>query len=272
MSPERTKPAPRQEQAAQVEWVKLLDEALHMPPGAMSSYSRFYDYSMLNKLLLHMQGVEEPVATYKRWLDMGRQVKRGSKAKSILRPIAYKEVNDQGVEESKVRGFKMVKCLFGASETEGEPLPEWEPQRNWDTVRAVGALGLRMVQFDELNGNVMGFSYDNNIAINPVAPYPVKTLVHEMGHIVLGHTSQENIHEYKTHRGIKEFQAETTAYLVLHDVGATEYMDKGESRAYIQNWLGGEAPPDLAIRQVFTATDKILKAGRPAKETSNDPA
>jgi hypothetical protein len=35
-----------------------------------------------------------------------------------------------------------------------------------------------------------------------------------------------------------------------------------ESRAYIQGWIRDERPGDAAIRQVFGATDQILRAGR----------
>ena len=35
-----------------------------------------------------------------------------------------------------------------------------------------------------------------------------------------------------------------------------------ESRAYIQGWLRTECPSDVAIRQVFGATEQILRAGR----------
>jgi len=38
------------------------------------------------------------------------------------------------------------------------------------------------------------------------------------------------------------------------------------SRGYIQGWLKDERPPDKAIREVFSATDQILKAGRLAVE------
>ena len=38
------------------------------------------------------------------------------------------------------------------------------------------------------------------------------------------------------------------------------------SRGYVQSWLEGERPPDKAIREVFSATDQILKAGRLAVE------
>jgi hypothetical protein len=34
------------------------------------------------------------------------------------------------------------------------------------------------------------------------------------------------------------------------------------SRGYIQHWLADEQPPDRAIQQVFTAADRILRAGR----------
>lgn len=247
--------------AINVEWPRLMEEALNLPGEVSSLYSRFYDYSMGNKILLFMQGVSEPVATYKRWQDMGRQVLKGSKAKSILRPIAYKETNALGQEESKVRGFKMVKCLFTVSETEGDPLPEYEP-KEWSVDRALGALAIQRVAFNELNGNIQGMSRAREVAINPVAGYPLKTMVHEIAHVALGHTTSEGLDEYSKHRGVMEFQAESTAYLTLNEIGATDAMNLSESRGYIQTWLRNERPDDKAIKQVFTATDQILKAGR----------
>ena len=34
-----------------------------------------------------MQGVAEPVATYNRWRELGRQVRKGTKAKAVLAPV-----------------------------------------------------------------------------------------------------------------------------------------------------------------------------------------
>src|SRR5690348_16777458 len=110
------------------DWPALLDEALTMPGQMSTIYSRFYHYSMGNQILLHMQGVREPVNTFDRWKAMGREVKRGSKAKFILRPIIIKARNqDTGDDEQRLFGFKPVNCLFGASETEGDDLPEYQP-------------------------------------------------------------------------------------------------------------------------------------------------
>lgn len=113
-----------------------------MPGGMGNTYSRFYRYSLLNQILLFQQGVREPINTYARWQDMGRQVQKGSKAKSIPRPMFYKDTDDNGEESQKVRGFKMIRCLFSASETEGEPLPEYEPKL-WSPQRALGTLAFR---------------------------------------------------------------------------------------------------------------------------------
>lgn len=242
----------------------LLEQALTIPGSLGSTYNRFYQYSPANYSLIHWQMIlkgrsPEPVATFKRFQDMGRQVVKGSKAMSILRPIMVKREDEKGEEHAFTR-FKMVKCLFSLSDTEGEPLPEVEP-RDWSKERALGVLGLREVPFRHLDGNTQGYSQGNDIAINPVAAYPFKTWLHEAGHIVLGHTTGEGLAEYRSHRGIKEFQAEGTAYLCANELEVTDSFDASESRAYIQDWLQGERPPERAVQQVFSATTKILKAG-----------
>lgn len=242
-----------------------MEEALTMPGRISSIYSRFYPYSFNNQVLLWMQGVTEPVATFKRWQEMKRQVKRGSKAKAILRPITIKlkdELDDQG-QPKQLTKFKLVNCLFGASETEGDELPEYVPP-TWSEEKAFAELDIKRAPFEMLDGNVQGYSFGRNVAISPVAAYPVKTLFHELGHVVLGHTVGKQGEEY--HRGIAEFQAEATAYLCMNDQGLTEHFDAAASRGYIQSWLKGETPPDAAIREVFKAVDVILRAGLVARE------
>ncbi|MDQ0276549.1 hypothetical protein QO003_000852 [Arthrobacter silviterrae] len=181
-------------------------------------------------------------------------------AKAILRPIIYKDTNDQGDEKQHVKGFKMVNRMFEVSETQSEELPEYEPP-TWNKERTLGALAIVQEDFEQLNGNMAGHSYNRNVAINPVAKYPFKTLVHELGHVVIGHTSEASMEEYRQHRGLMEFQANSTAYLALNELDATDRFDAAEIRGYIQTWIHDERPVDAAIKQVFGATDKILKAG-----------
>lgn len=248
-------------------WSKLLDEALTMPGSMSSVYSRFYNYSINNQILLWMQGVMEPVATFNRWKEMERYVKKGSKAKAILRPIivTLKDDLDEEGKPKQILKFKLVNALFTVSDTIGEELPPYVPPE-WDETRALSELEIAKVPFDMLDGNVQGYSYERKVAINPVAGYPLKTMFHELGHIILGHTAPDQAEDYAHHRGIKEFQAEAVAYLCMNDVGATEHMDAAGSRGYIQHWLGDQDPPDSAIRAVFKAVDTILRAGRAQQE------
>lgn len=162
-------------------------------------------------MLLRMQGVHEPVATYKRWQELGRQVVRGAHARSILRPIILKNsaskgetiVNDsEEPSGSRLVGFKMVKCLFPLSETTGKNLPPPPKLPGWDTKAAEAKLGIAQMPFDEMNGNVMGYSVGLQYAINPLNPTPDRTRFHEWGHMVLGHTLPSQHADYQLHRGI----------------------------------------------------------------------
>jgi hypothetical protein len=123
-------------------------------------------------------------------------------------------------------------------------------------------LGIREAYFNSPDGNLQGYSRGLEFAVNPMAVNPSKTTFHELGHIVLGHTLPHHYEEYQTHRGVMEFQAEATAYLLMNELELMDDETAAHSRGYIRHWLGEEHPPDQAIRQVFTAADRILRAGR----------
>jgi antirestriction protein ArdC len=244
----------------ELDWSRLLETALTAPGSVGNVYNRFYNYSFLNQMLLLMQGVHEPVATYKRWQTLGRQVLRGSKAHAIVRPIIIEKKNDADEVEERVVRFKIVNCLFGVSQTEGDELPAAElPQ--WDMERALGALSIRRVPFELLDGNTQGYSSRREFAVNPVAVDPVRTTFHELGHIVLGHTEPDAHPQYVMHRGVMEFEAEATAYLTMNELDQLKSETAPHSRGYIQAWLRGERPDDASIRRVFAATTQIIQAG-----------
>jgi hypothetical protein len=251
---------PRQRE---IDWSRLIEVALDAPGSVGNVYNRFYEYSFLNQMLLRMQGVNEPVATYKRWQSIGRQVLRGSKAYAIIRPIVIQKKNETGEVEDKMLRFKLANALFTVSQTEGDELPPVQVP-GWDLDTALTSLDIKRAPYELLDGNVQGYSYGREFAVNPVAVDPMHTTLHEIGHIVLGHTvpdAKPQI-EYVTHRGVKEFQAEATAYLTLNELELLTPAAASHSRGYIQGWLHDDRPEDAAIRQVFAATDTILRAGR----------
>lgn len=258
------------------EWSQILEKALTTPGSIGKQYSRFYRYSLGNTVWLMFQMEPEPVATYERWKAMGRQVKLGSKAKYILRPIMVKDrdgATDANGEPKKFRLFKPSKCIFGLSETDGPPLPDQPEQvEDWNLGSARAALGVRLVEFDSTDGNVQGWSSMRNgepvYAVNPIAEHPLKTALHELGHIMCGHFEEG---ERSSHAGVAEFQAEATALLVAKELGVCSEQQEAESRGYIQHHLQTSKPTESDIRKVFTAADKILKAGRPEDTTEQEP-
>jgi N-terminal domain of anti-restriction factor ArdC len=258
--------------AEKLPWDKLMEQALTAPGSLTGVYDRFHEYSITNMMLFMMQGVFEPVASYSRWKSLGRQVLQGRRAKEVIVPIIINEEQPvEGKEGQRERvarlvGFKAVRAVFGLSDTEGSELPEREIP-GWSTEQMLDKLGIRRVPFESTNGNVQGYSEGVQIAINPVAVHPEKTLAHEVAHVVLGHTLPHSFEDYQTHRGMKEFQAEGTAYLVMNELDQLDEETGAHCRGYIRHWLKDETPPDAAIKQVFTAADRILRAGRVAPAT-----
>jgi antirestriction protein ArdC len=257
---------------AQIDWRATLAEALNAPGSLGTTYTRFYNYSFLNQIRLMMQGTCEPVATYNGWVELGRQVRKGSKAKVVLAPIIVsrdaKDANGNVVigldgkpgKRQRLVGFRNSRTVFGYSDTDGDDLPSVELP-GWDTRTALAVLKVDRVAFDMVDGNTQGFSFEDDngrhLAINPTAAYPAKTLLHELAHLTLGHCKDGD----HTHRGVAEFEAEATAYLVAKELELIAW-DAAESRAYIQGWLGRTEVTQDHIPRVFAAVTKILTAGR----------
>ncbi len=254
-----------------VDWSQLIETAITLEGRVGAFYSAFHEYSFLNHLLFRTQGIHEPVASYSRWKSLGRQVVKGSRAKEVIVPVIVHEPvaetpEDETLNEKRERigrliGFKLVRAVFGLTDTEGKELPE-VPTPGWDVATVLATLGIREVPFTDTNGNIQGYSVGTEFAINPIAHNRTKTRFHELAHIVLGHTLPHHYEEYQTRRGVMEFQAEAVAYLAMHELDLLDEQSAADSRGYIQHWLKDEHPPDKAIQQVFTATDRILKAGR----------
>lgn len=270
-----TERRPRKELPPEIErpdWGELLHQMLQAEGSVGDTYRRFYQYSTRNCAYLMMQGCPiEPIATFKGWQAVERQVTKGASAYYILRPIVVKtgEVDEDTGEDKKIQRFKPVKAIFPVSMTEGEPLPEIELPE-WSRSRALAALAIREVAFESFNGNMAGYSTGREIAINPAGPHPEKTFFHETGHVMLGHTTAEAHDDYLKHRGMKELGAEAVAHIVTKELGLLTPEMAQVSRGYVQSWARNEKPSDADVRDIFKASDEILKAGRPAGEQDDD--
>lgn len=244
-----------------LDWAELLETAITVPGDTLGVYNRFHSYSFMNRVYLYIQGATSPVASYQRWKDMGRQVRRGEKGMTIVRPINVKVGEDDDGQDVRILRFKEVRGAFQYTQTEGEEI-EMPEVPEWSVERMLGNLGITQVAYESIEGNSQGHSYDRNFALNPVAVYPLKTTLHEASHIEHGHTTPERLAEYALHRGQFEWEAEGSGYLALNEIGGMTDEQASVSRGYIQGYLQGERPSDASIRAVFTVADKLVKSGR----------
>lgn len=245
----------------QVKYTELLQTALTLKGSMGNTFNKFYNYSFANQVFFVSQGITEPVANYNVWKKLGRFAQAGT-AKLVITPSLYK---DKATGEEVFYGFRLKKAVFSYSDTKGEDIDLSNVTASgWELNKALETLAIELVPFAQTNGNIQGYSFENKIAINPVVAELLPTTFHELAHVVLGHTKKDKVEEYKTHRGIKEFQAEAVAYLLMKELEET--FNESESRAYIQNWLKQYTPTDKDISPIFTAVNKILKAGRQEAE------
>jgi N-terminal domain of anti-restriction factor ArdC len=98
------------ERKAMVSWAALLDEAVKKPGFIHEAYSRFHNYSLGNQLLALFQCFERsiqpgPLATWPKWKELGRNVKKGEKALTLCMPVNCKRTRtvtkEDGTEQDE---------------------------------------------------------------------------------------------------------------------------------------------------------------------------
>ena len=223
---------------------------------ALRFKTKFYQYSFNNALLIYLQRPDASlVAGYRRWQELGRQVRKGETGIAILAPIV-RRVED----EKQVVGFRSAR-VFDVSQTDGEPLPEVpQPVLLTDDGEAVREALVRAeafavardfpVAYQELRGTALGsFSVTKRvIKVRPDLPplQTLKTLVHELAHGLMHAAPNAD-----DKRHLVELEAESCAFLVLHELG----LDTSRyTFPYLANWA--EHP------------DELLRAGEKAAKVA----
>src|SRR5881396_103580 len=129
-----------------VNFTELLNEAVTKPGTLMKAYSLFWNYSLGNQILALIQANQRgiplgPIASFNRWKELGRHVKRGEKAIELCVPVTCKRtVKEQGPDgtdlETEVvfKRFVFRRNWFILSQTDGQPynppaIPQWERAR-----------------------------------------------------------------------------------------------------------------------------------------------
>ena len=229
----------------------------------LDTMSRFHTYSWHNCLLILSQQPEAThVAGFRRWLKLGRHVRKGEKGIGIVAPLIYRkrEEDDGGDDSDRVlRGFKIVH-VFDVSQTEGEELPELaqihgDPGELLDSLeRLIQESGIELKEEASLDG-AKGVSRTGEIAIvqglSPAERFAI--LVHELGHEWM-HTQEHRKNLSKT---VLETEAEAVSYVVCRSFG---FDCSTRSSDYIQMYRGDAATLIQSLERIQKTATRIIEA------------
>jgi len=193
----------------------------------LETMSKFWKYSYHNQLLIvHQMRRASKVAGFRKWRQIGRFVKKGSKAIRILAPRfrKYAELDEKSgelIEKQEVVDFVPVP-VFDISQTDGEPLPEVEITVQGDNYKGfldslVKFCTSKKIKVDFKNlgiNGLYGYSKGGQIAITNTETIntQVNTMIHEVAH--------ELLHRGKAlSKQHTEIQAEGVAYVVTRHFG-----------------------------------------------------
>jgi antirestriction protein ArdC len=225
---------------------------------------KLHSYSAQNRMWLFQQAMMRgwddlgQVAGFRAWLTLGRYVRKGEHGLSVLAPVRVKTTAEDGSESWVVRGFK-VEHVFAARQTDGEgavPAPIRPklltgegPAGAWVALcELVAARGFTVERTDlyPANGQTSFTTKVVTVADRLDEAAAVKTLGHELAHVLLHQPSQI---DYHTKRERCEVEAESIAFVVCAELGLATAV---YSFPYVASWAAGDT------KVVTAAADKVL--------------
>ena len=230
--------------------------------------ANFRTYSLNNSWLIFAQCPDATrVLGYRQWEKLGRHVRRGEKSIKIFGYSTKKSTDvdeETGEEKTRSRAYYPVLSVFDISQTDAEEgaaepveitrhlVGEDESEifartaafmrgRGWD-------VALEDITREGLNGYTDPESRQIRVDEKMSPAQRAKTMIHEAAHAIL---HVDDVDGDAGHRGIRETEAESTAYVVAAMLG----LDTSDySIGYVAGWAGADV--DL-IRS--TATN-VLRA------------
>jgi antirestriction protein ArdC len=251
----------------------------------------FHAYSVNNVLLIFSQRPDATqVAGFRKWQELGRQVRKGEKAikifgyaqKKIQRTDANnadQEDTDDDVDTATRTYFPML-SVFSLEQTEPgddredhstparqvagddpagiyQATTEWLADRGWT------------IEHRTLPGHMNGSTdfHARRVEIDPSLPpaHAARTALHEAAHVLLHEPTEDEVCDPAS---IRETEAESVAYVLAGILGidASTY-----SIAYVASWTAGQDADTIkqTAGRVLSAVDQLAQAittetGQPA--------
>ncbi|MFC5931522.1 ImmA/IrrE family metallo-endopeptidase [Cryobacterium melibiosiphilum] len=240
----------------------------------------FHRYSLGNLLLIFSQCPEAShVAGYRTWQKLNRQVRKGETGIRIFsgRDVCETVENEKTGEEEeqrRVRFFPVSVFELGQTdvidEEEGDPAELAQQLTGEDPAGILDAVTDYLtgkgwtVEREKIAGAANGYMTmdgTQRVVIDAdLSPaQAAKTALHEAAHVLL-HADDEP-GEYVEHRGIKETEAESVAYIVAGTLG----LDTSDySVGYVAGWSNCEAATIKAtaanvLRAAYALADALTE-------------
>lgn len=197
-----------------------------LPNTAVPSAS----WSFGNRLLMFLNNTSD-ARGFRQWQQVGRSVKKGSKAFAIICPSTAIKENQYGEKETIVLGFRTAP-VFKVEDTEGKELQvEHLPPKELPPLYHVAEQWNLTINWKSILGSFGTFSSEQK-AIT-LATYDENVFFHE-----LAHAAHEKLldNAVKTERWREEIVAELTAAVLGQLYG--KQINLGDQYKYIADYAG----------------------------------
>lgn len=247
----------------------------------------FHSYSINNLLLILAQMPEaEQVAGFRKWQSLGRQVRKGEKAIKIFgyreRKAKPEEEDDDTLDQldtgQRVRAYFPMLSVFDISQT--DPTEEWQDPEIVQQLDGNDDAGIYEAAADymrgqgwtikrrHLGGEGNGFTTVDGtkqiVIETTLAPAAAaKTMLHEAAHALMH--AEAGAADYIEHRGARECEAESVAYIVAGILGLDT---SAYSIGYVAGWIQGDTEEIKASAAAVLKTAHKLADALSADDTA----
>lgn len=267
----------------EIHYGEMLTKVLQhkVPEGFKGNWIRdFYSYSFGNIMSAFLQcnarGISfGPIATYKKWQEHGRSVRKGEKAIGLIVPRPVKK-KDAESDEDQFVFFATAWRFFVLSQTEGEEFDlQAQIETDFDFKACLEKFNIKQVEYAASDMTPKGLARKNKnepgsyqLMLNPLYEDCLPTALHEIAHIALGHLDLDAKERNALGHSLMEVEAEATAYLCCCALGIDDDDILNDSAKYTQTYLKTTELADKTARKIFAACDRILRAGLNMEKTN----
>jgi antirestriction protein ArdC len=215
-------------------------------------------WSLLNRLIVRRSKTED-ARGFRQWDQLGRRIKKGSKAAYILTPLLIpKKAKDGKEQEGKILiGFKRFP-VFKVEDTEGEPMvyPDFTPKVLPPLLNVAKTWGLEVKYGpDFFDTHMLGYFAGKTGDIKLMS-HDVKVFFHELAHA--GHMKLNNGTIKPGSDPQQEVIAEFAAAILLRMYG---FKGEGNAYDYIQGYADTAKNQDVlrACTGALSTVEKVVK-------------